>query len=554
LGITGPEMISGDKIPAPRHAVADHDLPLYAGKQSPDVKHTGELLTKHLTRIFVDRGMDIPSSQINTLEAELSALGLTASEIDDNSILNALLLQRHSIPLSRELLNTLQGNESAIFKGVSLLREDALSLLGNINFSGENRKAVEILVKDINAFFKGIVSPESMKFAMEDTVNLWAYDLESKLLSLVEGQAESTAEISGGVFSEIEIVLESLLHPHSEDGISQKAEALLKVVRNAAGEIRSRIQEIDFRHHGASELLREAIETFRYRLSFIAGEYESLIAPGSEGGMTSVLLGALLGENTRILENRLLAQLLFNASGGDFTEITDGSLNTLQLKNVIQNSGMAFEWLLLAWYRSGMDSGRLHILLHEDLKGILMSFHNRLKKNQAKGAMKKKLELIEKNSQTQLKNITNRQIANILDKHGIKKGFYFELLPGTEQRKGHTRITVKGNKNSGKEKNLDSQKFPFSLEVEIEMSKIGTVNVFMTFSGKTVSLSFELDSETISSEVMNMREELREKLIEREFMVGSVEFRKRDSNLESRKAGSKHIKMVKSSKKLDIIG
>ncbi len=554
MRITGPDILSGDKIPVPRHAGTDTDLPLYTDKQSPGVKHTGKLLTKHLTRIFVNRGIDIPPSQIHALEAELSALGLTATEIDDTSILNALLLKRHSIPLTRELLDTLQRNESTIFKGVSLLREDALSLLGNIHFYGKNRNALEVLVTDINAFFKGIVSPDSMKYAMEDIINLWAYDLESKLLSLAEGQAESAAEITGGDFNEVEIALKSIFNPLSEDDVNQKAEALIKVLRNAVSEIHSQIQEIDFRHYGASELLKEAIETFRYHLSVIAGEYESLIAPGSESGLSSVLLGELLGENTRILENRLLAQLLFNASGGDFTEITDGALNTLQLKNIIQNSGMAFEWQLLAWYRSGMDTGRLHALLHEDLKGILMSFSNRLKKNQAKGKIKKKLELLEKNSQTQLKNITNRQLSNILNKLGVKRGFYLELPLGTEQGQRHTRISVKGSKDSEKEKNLNSQKFPFSLEIEIEMSKIGMVNVFMTFSGKTVSLSFELESEKISSTVTDMGQELREKLMKKGFVVGSVEFRKRDSNLESNKAGSKPAEKVKSSKNLDIIG
>ena len=76
----------------------------------------------------------------------------------------------------------------------------------------------------------------------------------------------------------------------------------------------------------------------------------------------------------------------------------------------------------------------------------------------------------------------------------------------------------------------------------------------MTFSGKTVSLSFELESEKISSAVTDMGQELQEKLMKKGFVVGSVEFRKRDSNLESNKAGSKPAEKVKSSKNLDIIG
>ncbi len=46
----------------------------------------------------------------------------------------------------------------------------------------------------------------------------------------------------------------------------------------------------------------------------------------------------------------------------------------------------------------------------------------------------------------------------------------------------------------------------------------------------------------------------KEKLMKKGFVVGSVEFRKRDSNLGSNKAGSKPAEKVKSSKNLDIIG
>ena len=242
-----------------------------------------------------------------------------------------------------------------------------------------------------------------------------------------------------------------------------------------------------------------------------------------------------------------------NGSGGDSTEITDDSVNALQLKNLIRNSGMAFEWQLLAWYRSGMDSGRLYTLLHEDLKGILINLSNRLKKNKTTGTLKKKLELLRKNAQAQVKNITNRQIANILSRHGIKKGFYLELPSVADQKQGYVRIIGKGNNDSEEEKNPDSLKSPFSLEIEIELSKIGTVNVFMTFSGKTVSLNFELDSEKIFSTVKDMSEELRAKLAERGFVVSSVEFNKHNDS-KSSSTPSKHPKTTKAIRKLDIIG
>jgi hypothetical protein len=152
-----------------------------------------------------------------------------------------------------------------------------------------------------------------------------------------------------------------------------------------------------------------------------------------------------------------------------------------------------------------------------------------------------------------VKNITNRQITNILSRHGIKKGFYLELPSVVDQKQGNARIIGKGNNDSGNEKNSDSQKLPFSLEIEIEMSKIGMVNVFMTFSGKTVSLNFELNSEKISSAAKDMSEELRTKLAEQGFMVSSVEFNKHNDS-KSSSIPSKHSKTSKSIRKLDIIG
>ena len=263
------------------------------------------------------------------------------------------------------------------------------------------------------------------------------------------------------------------------------------------------------------------------------------------------LIAELFEKNVRLLENRLLSQLLINASEGDFTEITGGFWPTLSLKNIIQRSGMGFEWQLLAWYRSGRDPWRFHELLRDDLKGILICFINQSKKKTARGRIKKKLQLLEKQSQTLLKNITNRQLGNILNGHDEKRGFCLELPLNAESKKGYARIVTKGNKEP--EKNtLDPKNFTLSFEVET--SKIGMVNAFMTVSGKTVSLRFELEDKNVSALGIGMQEEIREALTARGFVFGVIEFCERTSDLNRHDNRTTSTNTGKLTRNLDIVG
>jgi len=543
--------ISGQEIVSGKNKVSIRPAHLSSGKQHSGVKNTGDSLSVRLTRIFMDKGLDVPPSQIHALETGLSALGMTSSEIDNNNAFRALLLQRHSIPFTRELLNNTWENESAIFKNVASLEENAISLLDDGHLVGENRNAVESLVRDISALFSGEVSPESMKFVMEDIIDLWAYDLESKLLLLVEGRSESVSDNSDVRFSEVELTIESLLNSHSRDFVNHKTASFIEQVRNAVQEIRSLAHEVDFRQPGAVELLREAVDTFSSRLSVIAGEYKTLFNSMSENQQLSILIAELFEKNVRLLENRLLSQLLICTSESDFNEITGGFWRTLSLKNIIQKSGMGFEWQLLAWYRSGRDPWRFHELLRNDLKGILICFINRSKIKTARGGIKKKLQLLEKQSQTLLKNITNRQLGNILNEHDEKRRFCLGLPLSAESKQGYARIVAKGNKEP--EKNtLDPQNFTLSFEVET--SKIGMVNVFMTVSGKTVLLRFELEDKNISALGLGMKEEIRQALTARGFMFGRIEFCERNIGLKRHDKRTTSTDTGKSTRNLDIVG
>ncbi|MFC1649935.1 hypothetical protein ACFL2X_00045 [Candidatus Latescibacterota bacterium] len=397
MRITGPDAGSGDKIPVPRPAGKNREMQLNTVVRPQNSTIPGDRLTKHLSGFFAKSGMDILPSQIKALHAELSALGLGATDIDETVILNALVLRRHSIPLSKELLEILRGNAPVVFRGISSLSEDAMALLGDSRLTGENRSAVEALLRDINVLFKGTVPQESSAIVMET------------------------------------------------------------------------------------------------------------------------------------------------------------ALNAQQLKHIIQNSGMAFEWQLLAWYRSGRDPERLRALMREDLKGILSKFANRAKKNPAKGKVKKKFELLEKNTQTQLKNIRNLQLSNIFGKHGLKKGFCLELPPCAGLKHGQGIIEDTGPKDSGEKEVAETRK-SFTLEIDVETSKIGNVHVGMTFAGKAVSLNFGFESETISTVAKDMSGELRANLTEQGYTVAAADFHKRGSIAKRSKDGSISEGNGKSAKNLDITG
>ena len=132
-----------------------------------------------------------------------------------------------------------------------------------------------------------------------------------------------------------------------------------------------------------------------------------------------------------------------------------------------------------------------------------------------------------------------------------KHGIFFELPLGEEPGQGHAKVEAGGNKES-RESAIDPQNF--TLSFEIETSRIGTVTVFMTVSGKSVSLRFELEDKTVSALGMEMREEIRDGLMSRGFAVGAIEFCDRDSKPDSRIASGQPNEKERSTKNLDIVG
>ena len=62
-----------------------------------------------------------------------------------------------------------------------------------------------------------------------------------------------------------------------------------------------------------------------------------------------------------------------------------------ELREMIMKSGMSFEWRLLAWHRAGRDPQALRDLLGNDLKGLLLTLSESIRKQSAKGRLSGRL-------------------------------------------------------------------------------------------------------------------------------------------------------------------
>ena len=109
-------------------------------------------------------------------------------------------------------------------------------------------------------------------------------------------------------------------------------------------------------------------------------------------------------------------------------------------------------------------------------------------------------------------------------------------------------VLIKNNYPDDEIKELLAIQNVSTLSFEIETSNIGTVGVFVAFSGKTVTLQFEFEDKTISTIAKNMQEEIRDGLVSRGFNIKSVDFTVRTSNTGTSDAVSKRTK------NLDVLG
>jgi len=481
---------------------------------------SGESLSHYLTDIYSHKSMEIPHSQVLALETELAAIGMTSSDLDAGSALRALILHRNGIPLRPELIGDAFEGEATVLSRLGDLQERAGVLLADKVITGENRTLLGMLISDIDSVFKFDTAQQAVKNGLEDSVLSWLHSLESKIQILISSDPEALADIlrTGGEGMSLRQDDARFLHMSAEN--DPRLAALLSDVGNAAGEMISRIQGIQAESREVRDQIMQAVNLLRNRITVISVEIEGLFQGGGralQGGM----IAGFFSEQVRSLERKLLEQLTVNPEDRIIGSVWTDSGEALPMRNMMRTSGMAFEWRLLAWYRSGRDPRRLHDLIHRDIKGILNGFTTGLKTGNAGRRAKKMLRDIENDAKSLIDSITRRQISTILQNRDDKSGLFFEVPFGDTSEKGHAGIWAKGRKKP-EENIIDADTADITFDVDT--TGLGRLYVTMIFRKKTVSLRFSLRDSQVMNIAHELQTELTESLSARGFKVGSVSF------------------------------
>ncbi len=518
--------ITGPGLPPQKGAATPPETAVVSG-QMPVQKDSSLTPAARLTRLFADRNISLPSSQIRALAAELLALGFDASELTGDTALRALLLHRHNIPLTSELIDYSFDGARMIFGDIGVLHDHARMLLADFNLSPLNKQTVDSLTRTLTNILQGNVSPESLRFALEDVVDLWGHEVESRLVALLKSGAIEGADGYGGKQGSVGKEIESLLAAGLQSRNDGEADSLVSALRSAVSALRAQIQAGDPGRAAAAAVVRTMVASLGSRLAEAVGEF---VATGDTGAVqVAGMIGEFLEKQVQILEDRLLVHLpVDSAEGPDL--LPEGALDAARIGNIIRKGGMAFEWQILAWYRSGRTPGRLAALVNGDLKGGLIEFLNRIKRNREKGAARRNITRLEQESRTLLERITNRQVTNILNEHSGQRGYHFELPLAVEPEKGSARILVHDRKDQNER--LPGKR-DITLSFQIETSNIGRVDVLLTTSEKNVSLHFLFESESDVELGREMSGEIREAFLVRGYTVGSIVCSHRDNHGES---------------------
>ncbi|MFC1528383.1 hypothetical protein ACFL5B_00585 [Candidatus Latescibacterota bacterium] len=514
MKIYGPGMSPGKQA-------ANQAKPASASVRIQGSESNNDKTAARLAALFIDKGIDIPPSQLNALETALSKLGMRFSELDGDSALRALLLHRHNIPLDSLLIKNTWENEPAVFERLTVLRELALTMLADKRFTGEMRTDVKVMLNDIDALFSGNDARITMKLALETVIETWAYALETRLSRLAEGKLGGVAELADLRYGEFLTSLDMLLHPLSEDAAGHVIGRFIQSLRDEVSELAALINQLPRGKEGNHALVREAVAALDGRLSVIAGELENFLGADGFRSIPVGLIADLFHESVRRLEQRLSAGFNDETFEMLLTENSSGRGTIPGFREALQKNGMAFEWRLLAWYRSGRDPARLRELMKDDLKGILLKVINDIKKHQGKSGTTGKIKQLEQTARNVVDGITRQQLANILNDSAEKRVLYFEIPYGKNPEKEHARIWTRGQKQP-EENTLDSK--TLSLSFAVKSSRLGVVTVSMTFSGKQVSLQFKLENIKTQLLAREMSAELGESLHARGYTIRSITF------------------------------
>ena len=228
----------------------------------------------------------------------------------------------------------------------------------------------------------------------------------------------------------------------------------------------------------------------------------------------------VISEKINLLNDKLLR--LTGLFADDSALSNTGSRSTSELAGIIRKTGMSYEWMMLAWYRSGRDPIKIKEFINSNLKGIIANFLDNVGKEASKKdyTAKKITGIIEK-AQSIFNEIESRQIGNILNEAAEKRGFFFELPIGMQGDGGSAKMWVRGEKEKGS--NTIEPGY-FNLDFELDTTDAGLIKGNLSSVGKNVSIKFRFGDEKVRLAAESLSKEFRDSLTSKGLSVGALDF------------------------------
>ena len=457
---------------------------------------------------FMRGGTELSASVRATLEAELAALGIPRAEQTPDILIRAMILKQHDIQLSQPLLRESTGDAGLSAKAEAF-RLEIISALDNPRLPAQVRIALIEFLGRTDALY---TRPTDIVFTQESAEAL--IELKTVILErffrlavdnpgsipefLIEGASESriTFELAAGIRSEGSA---GRILSGSPEG------AALNDFRIALGEL---LREGTLDRPGFDRLLSQLTERLQAAV-------DNVSTPA--GGRLSVTLAGVLAGFIRESVDDLKARLTSLFFSDEHTLALSGGTFTPGLRTLMRRSGFGFEWRLLLWYRTGRDPDRLHALVRDDYKMMLMQLTSRLR--QETGSAAGRLDRLEQQAQELLDSITRGQLDLVLADGKVSREAWMaaQLAPSGQET---LRLRVNHDGESDDTDTATGTPIVFS----VNTAGLGTVQVEMRHWGSRLSLEMNMPDERLKEYIAREAGVLRDALTGKGYEVSSIVF------------------------------
>ena len=178
-------------------------------------------------------------------------------------------------------------------------------------------------------------------------------------------------------------------------------------------------------------------QTLFQRLGILHGHVMSLRTGTTVTGDIRSVFDVLINDIDSLvksLEQPIINNAAVSSGAGEPSALPTLDGIPFPIRDLLQSSGLMFEWKLLAWYRSGKNPAVLHELVHQDVKGMVAAFLEGLKTGGRNGTLKKRLAAIEREAQELLDSISGKQLSSILHNRENSRSLHMEIPFGNDSR------------------------------------------------------------------------------------------------------------------------